>query len=230
MSFTRKVVNISALLALASSMTAIAELSAGAATQECASHCISIFSKLLGNYKQPGVVEAVSGGSAKVGQAVILNPGSSSDISEDLVPIGGHLVSDFYMSGMVSAAVNARYGALKAAQIEYAPGGKPSELCVGLSKAPYENESLTLEPCTVPAVTVWIIDTADSPTTAAAGYFPIVNASTADFARPYAMSILQTEVSNRETMHIYVAQLQFQPDKTLTDRQLWGAHFGVLKP
>ena len=230
MPITHKIVNSAAQLALVISLSMAATLGATAATPACGAHCISIFSKELGNYKAPGAVEATLDGSANAGEPVILNQANGSDTSQDLVPAGGKIVSDFYKSGMVSADVNARYGSLKAAQIEYAPGGKVTGLCVGLSKAPYENESLSLQPCTVPALTVWIIDTADSPTTAASGYFPIVNAATSDFARPFAMSLSQTEVDNHETLHIYVAQLQFQADKTLTDQQLWGAHFGVLTP
>ncbi|MGB8907232.1 MAG: hypothetical protein WCC84_00645 [Candidatus Cybelea sp.] len=230
-SITHKITDVAAMLALAGSLTATGTISATAATPACGTHCISIFSKELGNYKQPGVVEAVFDGPAAVGQVVILKQGSSLDTWEDLVPTGGHVVSDFYKSGMVSAEVNARYGSLKAAQIEYAPEGKPTGLCVGLSKTAYENEGLTLQPCSVPVLTVWIIDTADSPTTAGAGYFPIVNASTTDLTRPYAMSLSQTEIANHETLRIYVAQLQFQgADKTPTDQQLWGAHFGVLTP
>lgn len=231
MSIRRKIMDVAAMLAIAVSVAAAGTLSATAATPACGAQCISIFSKELGNYKQPEVVEDVLDGSAAAGQLVILKQGSSLDTSEDLVPTGGHIVSDFYTSGMVSADVNARYGSMKAAQIEYAPDGKRTGLCVGLSKVAYENEGLTLQPCGVPALTVWIIDTTDSPTTAAAGYFPIVNASTSDFARPFAMSLSQTEIANHETLRIYVAQLQFQgADKTPTDWQLWGAHFGVLTP
>jgi hypothetical protein len=206
-----------------------ATVSATAATPACGAQCISIFSKELGSYKAPGVVEDVAGGSAIVGQPVILYRAANSITSEDLVPVGGHVVSDFYKSGLVSAAVNARYGSLKAAQIEYAPEGKRSGLCVGLAKIAYQHEAATLQPCSVPALTVWIIDTADSPATAGAGYFPIVNASTTDFTRPYAMSLSQTEIANHQAPQIYVAQLHFEgADKTLPDKQLWGAHFGAL--
>jgi hypothetical protein len=231
MSIGHKITDVAALLALAGSLTAAGTISATAATLGCGAQCISIFSKELGTYKQPGVVEAVFDGPATVGRFVILKQGSSLDTWEDLVPTGGHVVSDFYKSGMVSAAVNARYGSLKAAQIEYAPGGTATGLCVGLPKVAYENEGLVLEPCTVPALTVWIIDTADSPSTAATGYFPIVNASTTDLTRPYAMSLSQTEIANHQTLRIYVAQLQFQGvDKAVPNQQLWGAHFGVLTP
>jgi hypothetical protein len=203
-------------------------LSATAATPACGPHCISIFSKELGTDKQPGAVEDVLDGSATVDQPVILKQGSGSDTSQDFIPTGGHLVSDFFKSGMVSADVNSHYGSLKAAQIEFAPEGKPTGFCVGLEKVAYENEGLTLRPCSVPALTVWIIDAADSPSTGAIGYFPIVNASTTDFTRPFAMDLPQNEVDNHQTLQIHVSQLQFSSDKTLPDRQLWGAHFGVL--
>jgi hypothetical protein len=162
---------------------------------------------------------------------VILKPGSLSDASEDNLPVGGKVVGDFYTDGMVSAAVNTKYAGLKAAQIEFAPGGKPTGLCVGLARAPYRNEGLTLQHCNVPGLTVWIIDTPDSPSTAAAGYFPIVNAATTDFVHPYAMDLPNYEVANHETPQIRANKLQFLgSNKTLPDRQLWGAHFGPSIP
>jgi len=228
MSVRRKMLAAVATLMLIGIVSAAGTLSATAATPACGPHCISIFSKELGTDKQPGPVEDVLDGNASVDQPVILKQGSGSDNSQDFIPTGGHVVSDFYKSGMVSADVNSHYSSLKAAQIEFATGGKPSGFCVGLAKVAYENEGLTLRPCSVPALTVWIIDTADSPSTAAAGYFPIVNASTTDFTRPFAMDLPQNEVDNHETLKIRVSQLQFSSDKTLPNRQLWGAHFGVL--
>jgi hypothetical protein len=106
--------------------------------------------------------------------------------SEDLIVPRG-LVSDFFAAGMVSAKVNRHYGNLRAAQIEYAPLGVASGLCVGLATTAFQNQALTLQPCSVPATTVWIIDTADSPATAADGYFPLVNGSTRNFSRPFVM-------------------------------------------
>jgi hypothetical protein len=128
---------------------------------------------------------------------------------------------------MVSADVNNHYGNLLAVQQEYAPLGVRSGLCVGLATVAYQNEGLTLQPCSVPALTLWIIDTPDSPATAPA-YFPIVNASTTDFSRPFAMDLPQEEVASaHQLLEIRVRRLQFLgSDKTLPDRQLWGAHFG----
>ena len=90
---------------------------------------------------------------------------------------------------MVSAAVNEHYGSEHAVQIEYAPYGQPTGLCTAVAVTAHQDEGLSLQPCSAPGTTVWIIDTADSPATAPT-YFPIVNGSDTDFVHPFAMTIL----------------------------------------
>jgi hypothetical protein len=229
MSIKCKLLGAAAALTVVGVVSAVEALSASAATPACGSQCGSVFSRELGTYAQPSVVEDVLDGVAKVGQPVILKPASGSDPSEDIIP-HRELVSGFYAAGMVSAAVNDHYGTLLAVQQEYAPFGIGTGLCVGLPSVAYQNEGLTLRPCNVPGVTVFIVDTRDSPTTAADGYFPIVNASTTDFSRPFTMDLPQDEVaSHHQTLQIRIRHLQFLTDeKTLPDRQLWGFHVGVL--
>jgi hypothetical protein len=201
-------------------------LSAGAATPVCGDRCISLFSKVLGTYDQPNVVEAVLDGVAKVGQPVILKRADRSDPSQDLMPRLGK-VSDFYAAGMVSEDVNSHYGDLDAAQIEFAPLGVASDLCVGLSKPASQGAGLTLQPCTMPGTTVFIIDEANA---TADGYFAIINGSTTDFSRPFAMHYPRDQqATDRRLQQIEVRRLQFRSnDHTLPDRQLWGAYPGVL--
>jgi len=86
-------------------------------------------------------------------------------------------VSQFYADGMVSAAVNEHYGSEPAVQLEYAPYGRPTGLCTAVATTAHQNEGLSLQPCSTPGTTVWILDTADSPGTAS---FPIVNGSDTD--------------------------------------------------
>ena len=207
---------------------ALAALPASAATPACGAPCGSVFSRELGTYAQPNVVEDISLGQATVGQPVILERASASDPSEDIIAHRG-LVSAFYAAGMVSAAVNHRYGSLLAVQQEYAPFGVGTGLCVGLADVAYQNEGLTLQSCSIPSRTIWIIDTHDSPTTAPS-FFPIVNASTTRFERPLAMDLPQDEiVSDRQQLQIHVRRLKFLTDeKTLPDSQLWGFRQGVL--
>jgi hypothetical protein len=227
MSIKSKMRVAAAALAVVGGIGVVETLSASAATPACGAQCLSIFSRELGTYAQPGPVEDVLDGVAQVGQPVILKaPPSASDPSQDTIP-HRRPVSDWYADGMVSAAVNAHYGSLFGVQIEYAPYGMPSGLCVALAHVAYQNEGLSLQPCDVASLTVWVLDYPDSAATAPA-WFPIVNASTSDFRRPFAMSLGHDEIASaHRLLQIRVRHLQFLTnEKTLPDSQLWGAHFG----
>ncbi|TCN40735.1 hypothetical protein EV644_10517 [Kribbella orskensis] len=227
MSVKRKMLTAAAALTTIGGLATVGTGSASAATPQCGDACISIFSKVLGTPAQPNFVEDILGGVARVGQRVILKQASGSDPSEDIIPHGG-TVADFYAAGMVSAEVNSHYGSLRAVQQEYAPLGVPSGLCVGLASVAYQDEPLTLQPCSVPATTVWILNPALSH---APGYFPIINASTPDFSHPFAMDLRQDAIaSDHQRLEIHARRLQFLTgEKTLPDSQLWGAHFGALQ-
>ena len=227
MSMKRKVLTAAAALTTFGGLATVGTGTASAATPQCGDACISIFSKVLGTPAQPNFVEDILGGVASVGQRVILKEVSGADPSEDIIPHGG-TVADFYAAGMVSAEANSHYGSLRAVQQEYAPLGVPSGLCVGLASVAYQDEPLTLQPCSTPATTVWILDPALSH---ALGFFPIINASTPDFRHPFAMDLRQDAIaSDHQMLEIHARRLQFLTDeKTLPDSQLWSAHFGELK-
>jgi hypothetical protein len=217
-----------AMLMIVGGVSVVPTGTAGAATSQCGPTCISVFSSELGSYADPAFVEAVLGdGTAKVGQPVGLTPVTSADPAQDFRPGGatrGGTVSDFYADGMVSAAVNRHYGDLDAVQQKYAPFGVESGLCVGLARAAHQGEGLTLQPCDVPGTTVWIV----LPVPAATPYFAIVNASTTDFDRPFAMHLPRNEVASGTPLQMQVRRLQFRTgEKTLPARQLWGAVFGT---
>jgi hypothetical protein len=205
---------------------------ASAATPECAAVavCISVFSSELGTYDQPNFVEAVlGGGGANIGQPVGLKRASRFDPSEDILPgapVPRATVADFYAVGMVSAEANRHYGSLAAVQQNYAPFGIATDLCVGLASVA-QNEGLTLQPCSVPGTTVWVVHQGLATT---AGYFPIINAATTDFSRPFAMHLPRNEVASGRPLQMQARRLQFLTrEKTLRARQLWGAVFGELK-
>jgi hypothetical protein len=213
-----------ATLTCVAGVSAAVSSTASAATPQCGEACISVFSSVLGTPTQPNFVEAVlDGGAARVGQPVGLKPASRFDPSLDIKPIAG-TVSEFYAMGLVSAAANSQYGPLDAVQQAYAPYGKETGLCVGLARVA-EHEPLALQPCASPT-TVWI------PYQALAseeGYFPIINAATTDFRRPFAMHLPRNKVVCRNEIPMLARRLQFlTDDKTLPASQLWGAVFGVL--
>jgi hypothetical protein len=230
LSIKRRVLAAVATLTIVGGVSAAATGTASAATPECGSPCISVFSSELGTYAQPNFVEAVlGGGGANVGQPVGLKQANRLDPSQDILPdapVPDAKVSDFYAAGMVSAEANSHYGSLPAVQQRYAPFGIPTDLCVGLARVA-QNEGLTLQPCGVPGTTVWVVHEGLA---TPAGYFPIINASTTDFRRPFAMHLPRNEVASGRPLQMQARRLQFLTgEKTLRARQLWGAVFGELK-
>jgi hypothetical protein len=223
MSLKRKVLATAAMLTVAGGLSTVGTLPATAATPQCGPHCIQIFSAKFGTNANPNFVETVFQGVARVGQPTILARPSSSNPAGDLIAVapGMGLVSDFFAAGLVSAAVNQHYGSETAAQIEYAPFGKPTGLCAALATTAYQNEGLSLRPCSTPGTTVWIIDTADSPATAPAR-FPIVNGSTTDFTHPFTMTI-HGNPAHKRFPQIKVQRLRGNPDHVRVN-QLWGAN------
>jgi hypothetical protein len=95
-----------------------------------------------------------------------------------------------------------------------------------VANGPREDEGLTLQSCTVPGTTVWIIDTVDSPTP---GYFALVSGANHDRVRPYAMT-MNSDPRNGPAQ-IQVDHLRFDPHthKIAQPTQLWGAKAGPLQ-
>jgi hypothetical protein len=223
MSITSKVLAAAVTLAVAGGLSTVGTLPAGAATPLCGPHCIQIFSAKFGTNANPAFVETVFRGVAAAGQPTIVARPSSSDPAGDLIathPASGGLVSDFFAAGRVSAAVNRHYGSETAVQIEYAPFGERTGLCAALAITAYQNEGLTLQPCSTPATTVWIVDTADSPATAPAR-FPLVSGSTTDFTHPFAM-IIHGNPAHKRFSQIKVQRLRNPGHVRIS--QLWGAN------
>ena len=230
MSIKTKARAVMATLTIIGGASAAATLPASAATPACGPSCLSVFSSELGTYAQPKFVEHVIGGKASIGQPTGLNKTSGSDSSEDFSNPHPGTVSDYYAVGLVSDAVNRHYGTLTASQLEYTPSGMPTGLCVGVAADPFQGEALSLQPCTIPGRTVWIIDTADSPATAGAHYFPIVSGATSSLSSPFAMTY-PSHVNTTATLPpIRLRHLQFHgAEHAVPARQLWGVLTGALQ-
>jgi len=226
----KRTIRAAVAVLIAGGVSAAAPVVASAGTPACGPGCIGVFSNELGSYAQPNFVEHVWGGTASIGTPTGLTQASGSDSSEDFINPHPGFVSDYYNLGLVSAEVNRQYGSLRASQLEYAPLGVPTGLCVGAADDPYQNEALSLRSCTIPGRTVWIIATSLSPASAAKGFFPIVSGATSDFSHPFTMSYPR-HVDTSETLPpIRLRHLKFVgADKTVPAQQLWGVRFGELQ-
>ena len=219
----RKLVAAAAVLSLAGGLGTLAAVPASAATPQCGASCIEVYSAKYATPTSLGFVETVLLGIPLRGVPTEVRPASSSNPAEDLiVPLKG-TVSQLYAQGMVSAAVNAHFANETAVQIEDAPYGHATGLCTAVAVTAYQDEGLSLQPCSTPGTTVWIIDTVDA---SSASAFPIINGSDTDFVHPFAMTILGNPAHQPFTP-IIMQHLTGNPS-SVPANQLWGDHFGPV--
>ena len=222
MSIKSKVLAAAAVLTLAGGLSAAGTVAASAATPQCANNCLTPRSAAY-----PGFVETVLFGIPLRGVPTIVSPAVGWNPGEDFTVPTGHPVNASYFSanGMVSAAVASHYGGsgYLALQIEYAPYGKPTGLCSGIATTAYQDEALSLQPCSTPDTTVWILDFKDSQIP---GDYSIINASTTDFTHPFVMTILGNPAHQLFTP-IILQHLTGNPGNVPAN-ELWSTAAGTL--
>jgi hypothetical protein len=259
MSIKGKLLASAATLTLVGGVGMAGALSAGtasAATPSCGGSCIDIFSHQFGTHRTPNYVVDVLRQGEKVGQPIILFRTANYDPAEDWTVSFQGTTADFQAAGLVGAAVALHYGCIPgdnfpdcygqtviavndpAFEIEYAPYGVDSGLCLGVPNAsPTEEEKVSLQPCGVSAKTVWIADIFDSPSTLFNGYIPLINGTDNNFSQPYVLSYPESGYPTNlprpqlEIDNITGFSRGFPPGPelgTVNDNQLWGADFGVL--
>lgn len=208
-----------AAMALAGGLGAAGVLPAHAATSECGRACVNWFSPAFGTAAHPGFVIEVPG-NAQAGQTVTLAAASKASSGEDFVASNQGLVRDFVDAGLMNHGLDALYGSLTAIQVQYAPYGAPTSLCVGVDTTPGPGAPVTLEPCGKTAKTVWILD----PVTTKAGSFDalISGATASDFQHPASLTALLPRVP------LSTEPLVTSASGALLGRQLWGYLIGAL--
>ncbi len=255
MSFKSKLLAGAATLALVGGVGTMGALTASAATPSAGPNAIDIFSRAFGTHRTPNFVLDVLRQGAKVGQPIILFRTSNTDPAEDFVPSIQGTTADFFAAGLVSSAVALHYGCIPAnvtggnfpncgltgvddpaIELEYAPFGVDSGLCVGVAATATQGEGVTLQPCGVSAKTVWIIDTNDSPATLRHGYVPLINGSDTNFSHPFVLSYPANGFpTDRPRPQLQTKNLTgFSQGRgtqigSVDDTQLFGADFGVLR-
>ena len=255
MSVKSKLLAGAATLALIGGVGTAGALTATAATPSAGPNAIDIFSRAFGTHRTPNYVLDVLRQGAKVGQPIILFRTSNTDPAEDFAPSIQGTTADFFAAGLVSSAVALHYGCIPATdpggnfpncgingvddpaiEVEYAPFGVDSGLCVGLAATATAKEGVTLQPCGVSAKTVWIIDTNDSPATLRSGYVPLINGSDTNFSHPFVLTYPGNGFpTDKPRPQLFVNNLTgFSQGRGLQigsvdDTQLWGADSGVLR-
>jgi len=169
-----------------------------------------------------------------VSPAVALHYGGAGHYIASAAEIAHNLCYG-YLTGPVGGLC--AYPDFEAYEIQYAPFGVDSGLCVGVGATAVAGTKVALEPCGVSSKTVWIKDYSN-----AAGifgsYVPLINGSDTNFSQPYVLTYPSAGYpTDKPRPQLYTANLtgfsqgSFFPffDPTgVNSNQLWGADYGVL--
>jgi len=241
MSIKSKVFAAAATLTLVGGVSAVGTLSASAATPSCGPGCFNFFSKDFNTGATPSFVVDVFRQGERVGQPIIQFRASNSDPAEDFTSSLQGQVADFLAAGLVSPVVALHYNFDPAFELEYAPFGVDSGLCVGVFATASQNEGVTLQPCGVSAKTVWIQDVGATKasvfTGLVGGFHPLINGSDTNFSHPFVLTYpsngFPTDIPRPQ---LKVANLTGFSNSltggaiinTVSSNQLWSWVLGVL--
>ena len=273
MSIKSKVLATAAALALAGGILTAGALAAGtasAATPSCGGSCVNMYVEEYAGatLTAPQFVLDVFQRHIKIGQPVILFRSSDADPAEDWTYADQGTVADFYEAGLVDSAVALHYGCTAtvaasdqiacgtgpgagvndpAFEIEYAPDGVDSGLCLGLASTAVSGEGVSLQECGTTSRVVWIQDTFSSDYSAAPvstaspsgsgecgpglGCWAAINGSDTDFSQPFVLTYpANAYPTDKPRAQLQVENLQqFSQGPPADDTtQLWTAFVGVL--
>jgi hypothetical protein len=205
---------VTAALVTASGMVLTAP-AASAASTACGSGCTSFYPLSTGTSD----VLAVSNPSrsAYTGESVTIAAASSTNQGEDWYLSDQAPVSEFYEAGLMSAEMDLHWGSDEAYEIDYAPSGVFTGLCLGTTSS-NGGGKVTLQPCGETAATLWVSDTADQDGRAV----PLINGKNTNFSYPYSLQAGSpgTQLTSNE--------LIASPSSPPSTSQEWGTIYGIL--
>ena len=245
MSIRGKVMAAAAVMTLVGGVSAVGTLAAQAATPSCYQNCIDLFSQKFGTHGTPSFVLNVLGKRGRAGQPLTLSPASNNNAGEDFIIFQHARVSGFASLGLVSATVAQHYGGTcaqvnstthrcvrhypndMAYEIEYAPDGVPSGLCVGVARPAGNGTKVVLERCSSGGRTTWVVDA-----NASLGnpYVPLINGSDTNVKDPYVLNFPGSATPTQTPApQLTTWKLQLYPNGHAFNNQVWSANFGPIQ-
>jgi hypothetical protein len=204
MSIKKKVFAVAATMTMVGGVSAAGLLPAAASTPSCNGPAFACPSAYVNEFGPSFVFDVLRQGE-KTGQPVILFRASNTDPAEDFVFAEEGTVSTLYAAGLVSKALDLHYGGAacetydpttstcttmypdeRAVELEYAPYGVDSGLCIGVASTAANGTPVVLEPCGGSSKVVWVNDCA-GPIVNPMGYCPQINGSDTSFSHPYVL-------------------------------------------
>lgn len=247
----RRVISIAAGLAMAGGIAATAATApAHAATPSCGPvNCINIYPRIYSGttLNAPQFVMDVYKRSANIGQPLILFRASNSDPAEDFVLAAEGPASGFYAAGLLSSSLALHYGCSgtlaipggqipcapgavddQAYELEYAPYGAETGLCMGVATTAVSGTKVSLQPCGVSPKTTWLEDTnpGDHPVPP---FYAGINGSGTNFSHPFVLTYPSSSYpTDKPRAQLFTTNLEGFSASTENDYQLFTGYPGIL--
>lgn len=204
-----------AALALAGGLVVAVGTAGNAATIDCGANCIALASQEYGT----GYVSAVSGGTAQIGQKIILSPAGQYS-AEDFTAVTEGTVAEFCSVGLMGPVMCLTWPTLNALQYQYAPEGIYSGLCLAADTTAVNDTTVDLQECGASALTVWV----PLPTDDIGGFEPLINGTNTNATAPFVLTAGSSAGDNLTTHTLDLIAGTVNPD------QMWQLQTGVLTP
>ena len=181
MSIKSKVFAVAATITMVGGLSAVGLLHADAQSGSCGPGCVNVYGEEYGD--SPGFVLDVYRQWETVGTPIVLFRASNIDPAEDFVISYAAPVRYAFADGMVSRVVALQYRDDMAYEVEYAPYGVRSGLCVGPAGAAASHTPVALEKCGASPNTTWVVD-APKPDLV---FYPWIAGSNTNTSHPYVL-------------------------------------------
>jgi hypothetical protein len=231
MSVKSMIATIIALLAVAGG-AAVAAPPVHAATPQCGDSCTDLFSAISATVGKPTYVIASYEQGDYVDAPIVLADASNTNPGEDFITHDAGLVSDFYADNLVSTLVYDNYGGGTqsapddaAFEIEYAPGGSATGLCLGTATTAVNGSDVGLHACDVSGTTVWIVDSSASITSS---FVPLISGTNTDIADPLVLTYPPGASPSYVPDPVLLTENLDTSASQAPDNQLWSEGTGVL--
>lgn len=231
---------IKALIAAAAMATTLAVClavttpgAAHAGTTVCGNNCANLFNLGIGRGYQ---LDSYQQGQT-TGTPIILFAQNTLDPGQDFAVVDIGQVTDLYLAGLVTPQLAEYYGHQEAYEIEYAPEGVELGECAGISQAPAPNHQsvpVSLQPCGVSAMTVWVPGFVGGSLTNGAAT-ALINGASLNFWQPAVLTYpaFSKPTDNPRPQLTVTSITTFwegpvnPATANITDNQLWAGYPGV---
>lgn len=212
-----------AVIAMAVAAIGGAAAPAHAATPSCGASCINLYNRAIGH---SFILNAQGGGmSGSTGQPLILWQRSNSAPAEDFTVADEGTVSDFAAVGLMTPSMNLHFGKDPAFELEYAPYGVDSGLCMGVASA-VNGAKVNLQPCGVTAETVWAVDLQVKPIPT--NFFVGINGGNTNFSHPLVLTYPDGSFpTDMPRPQLFISNLTGFSSGQVNDSQIWWGKQGV---